>query len=817
MIKTKKQFYLISFFLAAIVALILLVPFIIGDNGYMVYFGDYNMQPIPFIKTCVNAIHNGNFGWNWYSDMGVNFIATYSNYLGSPFFWIFTLFPADISHYLMMPVMVLKISLMSLMAAIYIKRFVKSYDTALIGGLLYAFSGYSIYSIVYYQFHDSLAFFPLLLIALEEAVINKRRGVFALTVALKALISYSGFISECIFLVIYFVARICCSEEFRINIKDFLCLAFESIAGVMLAAIIFVPSVVQTLELPRITDILTGSDLMFYTPSERYGLILQALFFPPELPAYNTLFKDANSYWTNLTFYIPFISMAGIFAFMKARKKHWASVILKVCAVFLAVPALNAIFLMMNEKFYTRWLYMPYLIGCMATAAALENEEEFNIKKGHIISSAATIIISLVVLLHPVYFNYLKVNEKGEKYYEQSIAPAFMDKFDTVAYLIIGAAILSIIVFSIFLKNRKKAGQEKFMSNILAGIMLFSLLTGFIHMGPARLKGPVFGDMEKRINKNLEIEDENFYRIEVMGNIFNNTTMLWGEASHQSFQTIVPKSIFDIYEKMGKKRINYSQSISGNYAFRSYIGVKYMLYASEGILNTAENSDIDENFEYYKTSAGYDIYINKYSMPMGFTYDEYVNDEVVDLLLPEEEEAEKNENAETSAEEEEKNNTVYTDDLMMGAVILSDEQIEKYSDLLKPVDESKTTEDSFNFERYEEEVQKRIESGVKSYKVLENGNFTIETDYSEEELLVTNVPYDKGWSASVNGKPVQIDCVNVGFMAIRIPEGENNIEFTYAAPGLKAGIILSASAALLITGYFIYHYKIKKKEEKESV
>ena len=148
MYKVEKKYYLKAFLLALIMGMVLLLPFVAIDGGYFIFYGDYNAQQIPFYKTCINAVQNGSFGWNWQTDLGVNFIGSYSFYtLGSPFFWLAAMFPVDISQYLMAPLMALKLALSSLFAFIYIRRFVKKPQTALIGGLLYAFSGYSMYNI----------------------------------------------------------------------------------------------------------------------------------------------------------------------------------------------------------------------------------------------------------------------------------------------------------------------------------------------------------------------------------------------------------------------------------------------------------------------------------------------------------------------------------------------------------------------------------------------------------------------------------------------------------------------------------------------
>ncbi len=89
MYKQEKRYYKRAFFYALIMAGIMLLPFVIIDGGYFVFYGDYNAQQIPFYKTCIEAVQSGNLGWNWQTDLGVNFVGSYSFYtLGSPFFWL---------------------------------------------------------------------------------------------------------------------------------------------------------------------------------------------------------------------------------------------------------------------------------------------------------------------------------------------------------------------------------------------------------------------------------------------------------------------------------------------------------------------------------------------------------------------------------------------------------------------------------------------------------------------------------------------------------------------------------------------------------
>ena len=156
MYSKEKIYYKKSFFTALIMAAVMFLPFLIIDQGYFTYYGDYNSQQIPFFKHCIELLHNGTSGWDWSTDLGANFVGSYSYYtLGSPFFWFMCLFPSAISQYLMAPLLCVKIALFSLFGFIYIRRFVNKPQTALIGGLLYAFSSFNIYNI-FFQFQDAI-------------------------------------------------------------------------------------------------------------------------------------------------------------------------------------------------------------------------------------------------------------------------------------------------------------------------------------------------------------------------------------------------------------------------------------------------------------------------------------------------------------------------------------------------------------------------------------------------------------------------------------------------------------------------------------
>lgn len=779
MFKQEKKYYKQAFLIAFIMACVLLLPFVIIDRGYFVYYGDYNAQQIPFYKLCIEAVQSGSFGWNWQTDLGANFIGSYSFYtLGSPFFWLAALFPASISQYLMAPLMALKLGLASLFAFMYIRRFVSKPNTALVGGILYAFSGYSLYNIFFNHFHEAIVFFPLLLIGLEEAVVNKRRGVFALTVALNAFVNYFFFIGECVFLVIYFIIRICMDKGFRIKFKDFFCLALESVAGVLLAGALFVPSICQVLDVPRSSSILTGWNFLFYGSEQRYGLILEGILFPPEIPARNSMFPNASGKWASVALYLPLFSMAGVIAFVKGAKGHWARVLLPVCLFMAMVPGLNASFTMLNTNFYTRWFYMPELICCMATVYALE--KELDIKQGLKACAVGAGAMAALALFAP----FKKTSDESSSA-ESYIVPRFLADMSPAVYISVALCAAFLVILGFVLRAKRRSPAE-FMNKVTMATIVCSLILGYYFVGYGRILGPYIGDYNKTVSADIRIDDIDFYRMEGIDEI-NNVNMLWGMSSLKSFTSIIPSSTFDLYELMNIDRTVNSAPETNYYALRALTRVKYVILPDD-MEESDKEAVLDELsiYEYKETQDGYEIYETPYALPMGYAYDSYVTEKQAKFASS-------------------------TDKLMTRALVLTEEQVEKYSDILSPLD-SKLV-DITTLERFKYDAQERIDAGVSNFGVSSSG-FSAVSDYDNEELVVFSVPYDSGWSAQVDGESVEIDKVNGAFVAIRVPAGTHEIVFTYTTPGLKLGLICTAAGAIIIGAYIFVVYIVLKRRPK---
>lgn len=784
MFKQERKYYARAFLYALAMAGVLLLPFVIIDRGFFVYYGDYNAQQMPFYKTCIEAVQSGNFGWNWKTDLGANFVGSYSFYtLGSPFFWFAALFPVAISQYLMAPLLALKIALSSLFAFVFIRRFVTKPQNALIGGLLYAFSGYSMYNIFFNHFHEAIVFFPLLLIGLEEAVVNKRRGALALAVAINAFVNYFFFIGECIFLVLYFIARLIGDSRFRFGVRDFFCLAFEAVCGVLIAGILFVPSIFQVLDVPRSTSMLNGWDFLFYNKNQRYGLILEAMFFPGEIPARSSMFESADAKWSSVALFLPLFSLSGVLALVKgasteaSRRMKWLRILLPACFVITMIPGLNSSFVLFNYSFYTRWWYMPELLCALATVYVLEHEE-FDLKFGVKSCAVAVVLISLLAVFFP-----MKDKETDQ------ILPRIAVKISPAVFVNIGIAIAMTVVAFSMLHWRKRDSAAKFTKKVTAGVVVCSMALGYYFVSYGRILGPYLGDYNSKVSAQIHIDDPEFHRMESLDSL-NNINMLWDMSSLKSFTSIIPSSTFDLYDLLGIERSVNSNPKTENYALRSLTNVRYLIVSQ----NTDEKKLDDAlkdmpMFEFMEEQDGYDIYRNTVALPMGYAYDTYILD--------------------SDAKKQTK-----VDNLMVGSAILTEEQAEKYSDILlerKP----ESLNDEQRYERFLTDAEERQALGAKQFSVNSSG-FTAVTDYTSEKLMVFSVPYDKGWSGTVSvqgaaPQALEVDKVNGGFIGVRIPAGVCEISFTYKTPGGSLGIICTVAGIVLFGGYILLCYFIIKR------
>lgn len=773
--KYDKERYLLLFVTGMLAMLLCCLPSLIINKGIFLYYGDFNSQQEMFYYHSNEMIQNGNFGWDWGTDLGSSFIGSYSFYLlGSPFFWLTTLFPPSAEVY-MIPIMLgVKTGMAAVFAYAYIRLFVDDKDAAFIGAMLYAFSGFQIYNVFFNHFHDATAFFPLLLYALEKRMNENKRGIFALAVAICAMISYFFFFGEVIFVIIYFFIRLI-SGGYEASFKKCFTMAFEAVVGVMIACIIFLPACLDTINNPRLDEHLWGLDLVAYNDKFRILRIIESFFLLPDLPARPNIFSADTAKWASIAGYLPLFSMTGVIAYVRTQGKNWASRIIITSVIMMMIPGLNAIYAMMTASYYARWYFMPILIMSMMTAK-MTAEEPGEIKRSFIpvaVITAAFLLVGLLPTQKDDRIKWFKIPQYPELYYIQAA----------------GAVVLLVALGILLYRHAGDGAFLRIASFMTSGACVASMAVCVwygVCQGPYNdyyidhaIKGGEKVDLDEFETEEEKTSENSFFRIDTSPNV-DNWCMFWGLSSMRCFQSVVPSSIMEFYETMGMERNVASRIETKYYALRSLFSVKYYFEECVDMYNDDSENEVKDHlsdmqaFSYAGTQNGFNIYKNEQYIPMGFVIDKYITQDEFEKL--------------TTAK---KCNT------LLHALVLDDDDIEKYGSILEelPGESLGLGIDDFNMM-----CEEKRATACKSFEYDTNG-FVAKNELESEGLVFFSVPYTEGWSAEVNGNDAEIVKADYGFMAVKCDAGENEIVFSYETPWLKAGKVISVIGVIILAAY----------------
>lgn len=770
--------------LCALTAAIFFLPFYIIDGGFFHYAGDFNSQQISFYRYMNGFIKGAGYPdgmagaarstFSWATDLGSGAMNAYSFYLyGSPFFWLSLIFPQNWLPYLMVPLLVLKFAVAGGGAYRYLCRYVRRSDHAVLGACLYAFSGFSIYNVFFNHFIDVVALFPWMLWALDETLYEQEEhyGLFAFWVGVNLLNNYFFFIGQVLFLVIYFICKLT-TKDFPMNVRLFVRLAFESLLGAALGFVLLWPAVLSILQNPRTIDLSSGWGFLTYSKVQQYLAILLSWILPPDSPYITSIWSEGIIKWTSMSAYLPLCSLAGAMAYWRARKGDSKKRIVATCAIFALVPVLNSAFYALNSSYYARWYYMPVLVLCGATASLLARP---HLARRELPRAWG---LTLAVTLSAAAFGLVPYTD------DDGVTTLGVTEEPARFWAILGVSVLGLVIFGVlwhFFRDR-----QRWPTVLLAAVLVFSFVYGSVHLSLTKYAqwdtdGDLIAETYDSVQEVKEaLPDDAFYRIDAYG-AHNNLGLWFDKSCLQFFNSTVAPSIMEFYPEVGVKRDVNSKPEVQNYALRGLLSVRYTLVAKDADSNwQGENMD---GWDLVGSTSAYQIYENKNWVPMGFAQQYYVTADQLDQV------------GEDSRAQ-----------VLLRAVLLDEEQIAAYGDLLQPIPDDRLT--NCTQDTYAEDCTACRAEAVENFTATRTG-FTAETDYDTDRLVFFSVPYDDGFTAAINGEPAKIEKVDNGLMALRVPAGQTSITCTYHTPGLRTGTIISL-AALAVYGAYLVVLKRKK-------
>lgn len=783
----RKKYWHKAFLLGLGLSFLFFLPFLIYDGGLFLYYGDFNVQQITFYQMIHDSILDGNMGWSHTTDLGANMIGSYTFYLlGSPFFWITLLFPSQAVPYLMAPLLMLKFACASLTGYIFLRCYVRNKDLAVIGGLLYAFSGFSIYNIFFNHFHEAIVIFPLLLAAVDEYMDSRRRGVLGLAVFASCVCNYYFFAGQVVFVLIYWLVRLL-SGSYKTSLRDFLRMAFEVVAGFAATAFLLFPTVLAVIQNPRVDNAPNGWGALLYSSNQRYMHILESFFFPPDIPARPNFTPDSNAKWASVAAWLPLFSMTGVIAFLQTKKyTSWLKRLLWILFLMAFVPILNSLFQLLNAAYYARWFYMLTLMLALATVVSLETSKT-DWRRALTWTGGITVAILVAIGFMP---NTITA-DSGESVTTYGLMQ-YPDRFWAYGAI----ALVSLGVLALLLKLMRR-NRKRFIRCTYVALGIISVVYSSYLLVLGKTQGYSSHDfiLPYVLNKGSQISlpDQDSVRSDFYETM-DNLAMFWQIPTIQAFHSIVPGSIMEFYPSIGVTRDVGSRPETDVYGLRSFTSTRYLFdYLHDGdSFVDAEGNTAMPGWEYYGTQNGFNIWENQYYIPMGFTYDTFITEEQYYNCT-------------------ESNRHL----LLLKAMVLKPSQMAKYADITGGV----AYQGNFTYteEAYKQDCLQRGQTVCTDFQ-YDNTGFGANIDLTgkESQLVFFSVPYEAGWSAYVNGQQVEVEKVNIGFMAVKVPGSiKSEIRFSYETPGLKAGLLVTGAAVLVFAAYLLF-FRGKREKKKPA-
>ena len=786
-------FMFLSSFLMYVLAIL---PILVKRGLPFFYYGDYNVQQIPFYILAHRAVRNGAFLWNWNVDLGGSMAGDFSFYLwGSPFFWLTVLFPEQAIPYLMPFLMALKYAVAATCAYLYIRRYVNKYIYGMIGGYLYAFSGFNACNIVFNHFTDSVCFFPLFLIAFEElmdAPVLKdgrfkpsgiRFASFALMTAIMAVINYYFFFGQILFLIIYYVVRYAKAD----TLKDFLIkqarFIFGVFLGVMISGFFLLPAYMGITGNSRLENVITGYNMLIYPSGKMIWDIFKSLIMLPDIIGKGTLFYTSTVKNASLASYIPMFGISAVAAFMAMhkRKKNWEKTLTVIFLIIAVIPVLNSAFSLFNNSYYARWFYIPVLIMCLETAQVAERGRSIELKKGVLLEVLCFLFFVLVYFLPST-----DENGKIEMFNMTENCTIFLRD------VLFTGVLLVLLIVAVFLLPKKRYIRDRI---ILGFVIVSCIISTYV---PVKNGSSIISDtgkemwQEQMLQNKVVVDGTHFARGEV-DSTSTNYDMVWGIPSIHCFLSTVPSEIFDFLEgtagitrtvetNIPVERAGLRAILSARYYFENAIISKNRVYF---------NDEGTDGYVYSDTQDGFDIFENTNFIPMGFAYDYYITE---------------SEWGDLEAKEH---------DLDLSKVlIISDEDAIKLGNHLDMTELSAEDllEYPVGYYEFTGECKLRAASSCSLFETDTKGFSAVTGNITGDKLLFFSVPCTEGFRCMVDGVDTPIYTADYGLMAIPVSEGVHNIRVTYVPEGWTAGVICSLIGVAALGAYMFMLKKVKKND-----
>lgn len=881
------RYYLAYTILFAIMACVVFAPFYYNNKSF-VWSRDGLTQHLPALtywgsamrQTLENIFVHHTFEipmWDLSIGYGSDLITTLHYYaIGDPLNLFAVLVPADKTEYLYCALVILRVYLAGLTFSMYCRYRQKDTYATLVGALIYAFSGYTMYvSVRHPYFVNPMIYLPILLIGIEKIFKKQKPYLFIIITAISALSNFYFFYMLAILIFIYAVFRYIMIFK-RIEIKELICWVAKFcgyfLIGTCIAMIILLPNA------------------MLILGSSRYGVERTIPLFYSEKHYYSILlsFISANptGAYTNLNF-SP-VALISIFVlFIQKKERLPLKIGLLLTTTFFLTPFFGYVLngFASNQN---RWIWGYAMLVAFISVEMIPRFVQLKISE--------KIKVLVFTLLYTI-IDVFALSKISDSYHMCILIALIVLELSVIVILFVGRlrskrvfqilltgiTCLGIGINAYFIYSEKQADYVSEFNDL--GTAYSSLITT-----PSSLLKDLTDDSIYRYDRDCDNgEVMNSSMIQNLNNVGYRFSMSDGIISN-----------FNEEHYLNTARDYSYLTLDNRTVLDVLASVKYF------IIKAGKTQDLPYSYNKFVTSKKinnieYEVYTTDNYLPLGYTYSNYItSDEFNSLSVTEKQwallqgvvlegdvkldKADLSFNAKNldytitpgkNAKVEgnkiittKKNSTVTLNFqglensetyLIFDKIGISKEmKNSKYyikvdgENKSRKVDiitegnraycgrnsflcnlnysEKASTKITLTFrspgeysfedlsivcqpmEGFDEAIQELKEDTLENIKVTTN-HISGEINLDTSKVLLLAIPYSKGWTAKVDGKKQTVLRANSMYSGLLLKEGEHKIEFTYRTPHFKTSLSISILGILALFSIVLYNKKKDKKEE----
>lgn len=781
---------------------------------------DMYHQYAPFFSEFQHKLSGGgSLLYSWNIGMGINFSALYAYYLASPLNWFLILCPKNLVIEFMTYSIVLKIGLSGLSFAWYLRRHCNRNDFGVaFFGIFYALSGYMAAYSWNIMWLDCILLFPVIMLGLERLVKERKGMLYSICLGICILSNYYISIMICIFLVIYFAVLLILEggqgkkfKDYAVNVGQF---GFYSLMAGGLAAVVLLPEIYA----------------LQMTASGEFN-------FP----------KTVSSYFSIFDMFARHIGNVDV----EIGLDHWPNIYCGVAVLMFFLLYLGCRQIRLREKV----VYCGMLLLFFASFSV--NALNFIWHGFHYPNSlpCRQSFIYIFLMLVMCYKAYSHLNETSWK----RVAVAFwsglgfvilaeklveQEHFEFYVYYV---AILFLAIYAGLIYWYKMGRRRKGVLLILAltAVSLEAAVNTTITSVTTTSRTSYIKDNEavRRLTATL-LPADTFYRIEKVTRKTKNDGAWMNFPTVSLFSSTANKDLTNFFKSVGCEGNTNAYSITGSTPLiDSLFSVRYGLYSSE--------QEGDTNLMLLEQEEDTYLYRRLDTLPVGFMVApdmdsmwqrDLGNPATVQNALCDAIGADQVLTAISG--EGQGNRFEFTPDkagdfyVYIGNRSVEQVEVQKGEDaqtfknvnrgFLLELGWCKEGEPVVLTSETEEDLRARVYrfefEGLHSvYEILNRYPLTV-TKWTDTILegtvetekagtLFTSIPYDAGWTVTVDGQVQTPHKIFDAFLSVDLTEGTHTIVFSYEPEGLRTGALITLGSMVLLAAALVCG-KVMEKRRK---